>query len=399
MENPKIDPARLPELYEAVCQLHASLELEEVIDRTLQAAIKLTGAERAFIQFSDRYSSYALPKLATETEQLIRTALEELAHDVAQNRQGILITDTQIDPRFATEPLSALFASRTLLIEPLQVSDEFLGVLVVDGIASASPFTENEAAILKSLSAQAAIAVHHAQLYRSRASFISDLASEMRMPLISVRGWTDILLKKMAGPLTEMQIKALEIVSYNAERIETLWSNMIDITRIENQRVLIETKPTNLHECIESVLGNLNQELQGKRHVVTLHPSDTSVIHADPKRLSQVLTILLDNAIKYTPAEGKIDVSAVVQGSLAKVLVRDTGIGIEPQDQARVFQKWFRGADPLVREHPGNGLSLYTAKNLIELMGGAIGFESEPGKGSTFWFTLPIAEPEIPANP
>ena len=124
----EIDPLRLPELYDAVCQLQASLQSDEVIDAALKAAIKLTGAERAFIKSLDAYSSvYAVPKLEYATKRLIETPLEALASDVERSRQSILIVDTQNDPRFAAEPLAALFASRAMLIVPLQTPQDFLG--------------------------------------------------------------------------------------------------------------------------------------------------------------------------------------------------------------------------------------------------------------------------------
>jgi signal transduction histidine kinase len=120
------------------------------------------------------------------------------------------------------------------------------------------------------------------------------------------------------------------------------------------------------------------------------------VPHTDRLRLAKIMIILLDNAIKYTSADGKIDISAALQDTSAKVSIKDTGMGIPTEEQNMVFTKFFRSSN--MREYGGYGLSLYIAKNLTELMGGTIGFESEPGKGSTFWFTLPIAEPEASLN-
>ena len=140
METSQLDPARLPELYAALDQLLAAPDLNEVLERTLQAALKLTHAEQVIIQFSD-HSLFVLPKPTTEREQLIGTALAELMSDVARDRQDIVIADTQNDPRFATEPLAALFPSRTVLSVPLQAWHEFLGVLLVDRAASTGSFT------------------------------------------------------------------------------------------------------------------------------------------------------------------------------------------------------------------------------------------------------------------
>lgn len=397
MDNPKIDPARLPELYEALDQLLASLELNEVIDRTLQAAIKLTGAERAFIQFTD-HSLCALPKLAAETEHLMGTVLEGLGHAVAQNRQDSLIADTQDDPRFAAQPLATLFTSRAMLIVPLQARNEFLGTLMVDRPVSRGTFTAADLATLAFFAGWAALAVRSAQSPRREAAFMSEVAHELAHPLTSIKGYTDLLLKKLIGPLNGKQIEFLETISLNTNQMRDLLNALVDIGRLETRRVRLAAESVNLREYAKQVVGQSRPDILAKHLIITLHLDNAPFVRADFQRFVQIMTILLDNAVKYTPAEGEINVSAEVHGSFVKIFVRDTGIGIEPQEQTRVFQKWFRGADPLVREHPGYGLSLYIAKNLIELMGGTIGFESEPGKGSTFWFTLPIAEQDDPAS-
>jgi signal transduction histidine kinase len=372
-------------------------DLNEALERTLQAAIKLTGAERAFIQFTD-HTLYAFPKLTAETEQLAGTALEELVRAVAQNRQDILIVDTQNDPRFATQPLAALFTSRAMLSVPLQVRGEFLGALLVDRMASTGIFTAADLATLKFFAGWAALAVRSAQSPRREAAFMSEVAHELAHPLTSIKGYTDLLLKKLIGPLNAKQVEFLETIALNTNQMRDLLNALVDIGRLETRRVRLEVESVNLREYAKQVVGQLRPTILNKNLTITLQLDGMPFIQADFQRFVQIMTILLDNAVKYTPVKGKIDVSAEIQGSLAKIFVRDTGIGIGPQEQPRVFQKWFRGADPLVREYPGNGLSLYTAKNLIELMGGTIGFESEPGQGSTFWFTLPIAESDSSAN-
>lgn len=397
MESPKIDPARLPELYEALAQLQASLELNAVIDRTLQAAIKLTQAERAFIQFPDQTLS-AFPQQTAETEQSLGTTLEGLIHDAARNRQGLLIADSQNDPRFAAEPLATLFTAHTLLIVPLQARNEFLGALIVDRATSLEAFTAADLATLAFFAGWAALAMRSAQSPRREAAFMAEVAHELAHPLTSIKGYTDLLLKKLLGPLNAKQVEFLETVSLSTNQMRDLLNDLLDIGRLETRRLRLEIESIDLREYAKQVVGHLRPDILNKRQTVTLPVDPIPPVQADLQRLVRVMTLLLDNAIKYTPAEGRIDVSVEVLDSSAKVFVRDTGIGIESQDQPRIFQKWFRSADPVVREHPGNGLNLYIAKNLIELMGGTIGFESAPGQGSTFWFTLPIAGPETAPN-
>ena len=221
---------------------------------------------------------------------------------------------------------------------------------------------------------------------------MSEVAHELAHPLTSIKGYTDLLLKKLVGPLNTKQTEFLETISQNTNQMRDLMNALVDIGRLETRRVRLEIESINLREYAKQAAGQLRPTILDKNLIITLQLDQAPFIRTDFQRFVQIMTILVDNAVKNTPAEGTIDIGAEVQGSLARIFVRDTGIGIEPQEQPRVFQKWFRGADPSVREHPGHGLSLYTAKNLIELMGGTTGFESEPGQVSTFWFTLPIAE-------
>jgi signal transduction histidine kinase len=309
-----------------------------------------------------------------------------------------LIVDTQNDLRFAAEPLAALFTSHALLSVPLQVQGEFLGVLLVAKPTNAGASTAADRAALVFFAGCAALAIRSAQSPRREAAFMSEVAHELAHPLTSIKGYTDLLLKKLIGPLNAKQTDFLETISQNTNQMRDLMNALVDIGRLETRRVRLEIESINLREYAKQAAGQLRPTILDKSLTITLQLDHAPFIQADFQRFVQVMTILVDNAVKYTPAEGTISIGAEAQDSLAKIFVRDTGIGIEPQEQPRVFQKWFRGADPAVREYPGSGLSLYTAKNLIELMGGTIGFESELGRGSTFWFTLPIAESNSSSN-
>ena len=242
MEIPQINPARLPELYEAVCQLHGSLELDEVIDRTLQAAIKLTSAERAFVKLRGRYSLYAVPKLEWKTERLVEAAFEALVNDIAQNHQTLLIPDTQIDSRFAAEPLVMLFASRTLLIVPLQVPDEFLGVLIVDRPASTGLFTADELATLTFYTSWASLAIHTiCMILRGEGRFVAVVSHELVYLVTSIKGFTELVLKELAGPLTERQKECLGKVLMKANSMGNLLRDLLYISRIDTRHILLQT--------------------------------------------------------------------------------------------------------------------------------------------------------------
>ena len=125
---------------------------------------------------------------------------------------------------------------------------------------------------------------------------------------------------------------------------------------------------------------------------------DPPPVYADPARLAQILTNLLSNACKYTPQGGHIRVRAWQEGERMHCAVSDTGIGISPDDQARLFTKFFRSEDPAVRKVPGTGLGLCIVKSLVELQGGNIALESQPGRGTTFTFTMPVSRERVMAR-
>jgi signal transduction histidine kinase len=398
MENPKIDPARLPELYEVISQLSASQDESDLIQHVLSSALKLTNAEYTFLQLANSHEVHIAPTPAQGFAEFFSGISESLATQMAHARARIYASDWREFSAFASEHLPGFLASHTTSIVALKTPRGEVGMLAMTRDLSAGAFTSKETSELEFFANWASLAIHNAQIAKHEGEFISTVAHEFSVPLTSIKGYNDLLYKEMVGPLTDTQREFSRNVLLNVNRIINLLNNHMDVSRIENKLIQLETKSINLRECTEQIIGHFSPAIFEKQYSITLRLESVPFLQVDYHLMTHVMTILLDNAIKYTPAEGKIDVSAEVQGSLVKVFVRDTGIGIEPQEQTRVFQKWFRGADPAVREHPGTGLSLYIAKNLIELMGGTIGFESEPGKGSTFWFTLPIAEPETSSN-
>jgi signal transduction histidine kinase len=226
---------------------------------------------------------------------------------------------------------------------------------------------------------------------QARSKFVSVVTHELRIPMTSIKGYTDLLRAGVVGPVNDQQQSFLNIIRNNVERMSSLVSDLSDINHIETGRIKFDLKPVSLSTCVDDVLLTLKPRLEDKKQRLTLEiPSNLVRLYADQNRVIQILSYLIGNAIKYTPGEGQISICAFQQGDFVRVEIKDTGLGISPEDQAQLFKAFFRSEDAAVRDQPGWGLSLNVAKNLVALMGGQIGAESTLKTGSTFWFTLPI---------
>jgi CheY-like chemotaxis protein/anti-sigma regulatory factor (Ser/Thr protein kinase) len=179
-----------------------------------------------------------------------------------------------------------------------------------------------------------------------------------------------------------------------------LVDDLLDISRIESGRLDLELEPMDVAEAVDRVLASMRARADQSdlilRSDVRGEGANLPLVYADPDRVVQILTNLVGNACQYTPMGGKILVSARAVGDGVHVAVRDTGIGIAPEDQDKVFERFFRADDPIVQGSSGTGLGLPIVKSLVEMHGGRIWLESEVGEGSTFTFTLPVAEAKLP---
>jgi PAS domain S-box-containing protein len=234
---------------------------------------------------------------------------------------------------------------------------------------------------------------------RLKSEFVATVSHELRTPMTSIRGYVDILLMGAAGALNENQKHFLDIVKNNTERLNILVNDLLDISRIEAGRVTLSMQAIDLRGMVDDVIADVQRRAQEESRPmkVTLRaPRKVDRVLGDVERVRQILDNLVDNAYHYTPPEGRITIHLRPNGKEVEVDVEDTGIGIPPGDQDRIFERFFRGEDPLVLATPGTGLGLSIVKQLVEMHHGKIWMKSTgiPGKGSTFSFTLPVYEAE-----
>ena len=232
---------------------------------------------------------------------------------------------------------------------------------------------------------------HEREVDRMKSEFVSLVSHELRTPLTSIKGYIDLLMDGDAGELTEEQQEYLEVAKNNADRLVALINDLLDVSRIESGRIELHPAPLDLTRLISDVAQSLRPQIEGKGHHLILELSeDLPAVLGDSDRVTQILTNLLSNAYKYTPSEGTIWVTAqVVERERVRVNVRDTGIGLSTEEQAKLFTKFFRAKNRTTQEVGGTGLGLTITRSLVEMHGGEITVLSTPGEGSTFSFTLP----------
>jgi signal transduction histidine kinase len=241
---------------------------------------------------------------------------------------------------------------------------------------------------------------HEVEVDRLKSEFVATVSHELRTPMTSIRGYVDILLMGAAGALNENQSHFLDIVKSNTERLNILVNDLLDVSRIEAGRITLSMHLVDMQEVANGVMDEVlrRSQQENKPIAVSLEVSETSLprVMADPERIRQILGNLVDNAYNYTPAKGWIKICLRQKNGSIQVDVKDSGIGVSLEQRERVFERFFRGEDPLVLATPGTGLGLPIVKQLVEMHHGKIWMDSMgiPGQGSTFSFTIPVPQTE-----
>ncbi len=226
---------------------------------------------------------------------------------------------------------------------------------------------------------------------RLKSAFLATMSHELRTPLNSVIGFTGILLQEIPGELNPEQRKQLGMVKRSAQHLLALISDVLDISKIEAGQLQVSQEPFDVGESVHNVVSSMEETARSKGLSLTEEvSSDLGQIVGDPRRFEQVLWNLISNAVKFTE-EGSVAVRVKRQDSdVVEAVVRDTGIGISPADQAELFQPFHQLDSSSHRKYEGTGLGLSISRRLVELMGGTIWVESEPGVGSRFGFKVPV---------
>jgi signal transduction histidine kinase len=392
-------------------QLNSSLDLARVMDLTLEHAMDAVAASNGVVGVMDEagtglhlVAQRGIPAEYARYRDEPWPIERGIIGRVARAGQPAVVDDVREDPDF--EPVVAQTHSQVAV--PILYQGQVRAVISLESPHS-DAFSEDDLAFVTRLADHAAIAIENAHLYQqaqaanqAKTEFMSVASHELKIPMTSIKGYAKLLTLGTGGDLNDDQRKFLDIISANVDRMDRLVADLLDVSRIEAGRLRLEMGPVDLCEVIETVIQSVKAQIEAKQLSLKVEiPASLPPIWGDRGRLIQILTNLVSNAYKYTPNDGEIHITVDGQADSSSpdrltVSVRDTGLGISPEDQQKLFTKFFRADDPRVRDVPGTGLGLSITKSLVEMHKGEMWFESTPGQGTIFTFTLPATHTNKP---
>lgn len=389
----------LSTLHQVANEVTGSLQLHETLEAVVHAirrALNCRGCCVFLLNPSDQMLEIkAAAGLKPEWRHMARLAVGEgIAGRIAASLQPLYVPDTHAYPDYVMFDPEV----RCLLAVPLQVRGRLIGVLNIDH-NQPDAFTPDHERLLTVAAAQVAVAIDNARLYtqllaekRYQDEFLAIVSHELRTPLTCIQSSVSLLLDD-EPPERETAREFLEIIQRQSERLILMVNNLLNAARLEHAELQLVRQPVVLTELVLRTAHRLRLLAEEKR--ITVHtelPDESVTIVGDADWLEQVIVNLLDNAIKFTPPEGKVSVEVQVEPQEACVIVRDTGLGIPAPDLERVFDKFYRVSDQLSgvpRPRHGSGLGLYIVRRVVEAHGGHIHAESTSGAGSTFIVFMP----------
>jgi signal transduction histidine kinase/AmiR/NasT family two-component response regulator len=409
----------LEALRQASLRMTASLALQPVLEMLLEQTLKLVNADDAHIfLYQKRHLEFgaALWANGPQRKPMAAPRPQGLTYTVAQSGERIVVPDMDSHPLFENSPWSGAIVGL-----PLCVGEQVIGVM---NVAFEKPhvFDENELRLLELLAAQAAIAIQNANLYEQvqhqanqleqkvaertrelveanerlreldqlKSKFISDISHELRTPATNVR----LYLQLLESGKVEKRARYLSVIEEQTDQLVRLVEDILYFSQLELNRSRIKFAPVDLNQVAEKVVATHQEHAMDTGLELIFEPeTGLPLVQAQAEQIAQVVTNLVDNAVHYT-SDGHVRVSTrlAAEREQACLEVQDTGPGIEPEDLPHLFERFYRGQNVGSSNIPGTGLGLSIVQEIVNLHGGKIEVESQPGQGSTFRVWLPLEQ-------
>jgi len=387
------------------------LDLKTVLTSIVRHAVQLSKTDAGTIYEFDEADQVFVPKINYGVSEAFIEALHKtrlcmgdktVIGQAAIKRVPAQISDISHLPDY---PLAFVKQEgfRSLLAVPLLRKDRLIGGLVVRRKA-AGEFSVRTVDLLQTFAAQSVLAIHNARLFKEieeksreveiadkhKSEFLANMSHELRTPLNAILGYTELILDKIYGDVPEKIQEILERLEKNGHHLLSLINDVLDLSKIEAGQLVLSLSEYSMEELVQTVATSVEALTVEKNLELNVKvPTDLGIAKGDEQRIGQILLNLLANAIKFTE-EGEVRVEVAVSNETFLVSVSDTGIGLSKSDQKRIFKEFHQVDSSSTKKKGGTGLGLSIAKKIVDMHGGRIWVEAILGKGSTFWFALPV---------
>ncbi|MEK6666012.1 MAG: ATP-binding protein, partial [candidate division NC10 bacterium] len=392
----------------------STLDLETVLSTIVARAVQLSGTSGGVIyEYDEATQQLHLRATHRMEEELVKTVLaapirlgEGATGKAVATRAAVQVSDALDDREYAVTRIRAIFERlgyRSLLAVPLLLEQRTMGALTV-WRREAGAFAPEVVNLLQTFATQSVLAIQNARLFREieaksrelevasrhKSQFLANMSHELRTPLNAILGYTELILDGIYGEAPKKIQDVMERVDKSGRHLLGLINDVLDLSKIEAGQLTLALNDYSMKEVVQTVMTAVEALAAEKKLALKIEVApDLPPGKGDERRITQILLNLVGNAIKFTET-GEVRIQATTRDGEFVVSVADTGPGIAPADQQKIFEEFQQADSSSTREKGGTGLGLSIAKRIIELHGGRIWVESSPGKGSTFSFTLPV---------
>jgi signal transduction histidine kinase len=394
--------------------LSSTLDLDTVLQTIVTRASQLAGTDACSVfEYDEATEAFHLRATNNLDEEFVALARrtptrkgEGVQGRMAVMRQPVQIPDIVAEDAYQGPLRDVLLrtGTRAVLAVPLLREDDLIGGLTVNR-KTPGEFPPEVIELLQTFATQSALAIQNARLFREiadksrlleaasrhKSEFLANMSHELRTPLNAILGFSEVLAERMFGEVNEKQAEYLQDILSSGRHLLSLINDILDLSKVEAGRLELELGRFHLPTALDNAVTLVRE--RATRHGITLTQAvDPGVgdVVADERKVKQILLNLLSNAVKFTPEGGRVDLTVTAAEDGITIAVRDTGIGIAPEDQATIFEEFRQVGRDDARKQEGTGLGLTLAKKFVELHGGRIWVQSQVGQGSTFTFTLPV---------
>ncbi len=389
----------------------STLDLETVLTSIVRHAVQLSKTDAGTIYEFDEAEQVFIPRInygvSEEFIEALRESKLRMGDKTVIGQAAMKRTPNQIPnlEHIPDYPLSYVHQEgfRALLAVPFLREDRLIGGLVVRR-KTAGEFPAPVVDLLQTFAAQSVLTIHNARLFREiedkgreieiaskhKSEFLANMSHELRTPLNAILGYTELILDNIYGDVPEKIREVIERLTKNGHHLLGLINDVLDLSKIEAGQLTLSLNDYSMEGLVQTVSTSVEALAKEKNLELNVKvPTDLIIGNGDEQRIAQVFLNLLGNAIKFTE-EGEVRVEVVVSNESFLVSVSDTGRGLSEADQKKIFEEFRQADGSSTREKGGTGLGLSIAKRIVEMHGGRIWVESILGKGSIFWFTLPV---------